>query len=1261
MARTTNAVLVLLIVLGLCSLAQAGQVIYVDTDATGTDDGSSWENAFSTSFGLQVALGDAEDGDEIRVAMGTYKPDITNGIIPPSLSASFELKNGVAIKGGYAGVNGAPIPGARDIELYETILSGDLNGDDTVVVEAVHMQYDTSREDNSYRVVKNNDIDSSAVLDGFTITGGHSGQHNGCGMVNYNSSPTINNCTFKWNFSEDGGGMYNYSNSNPTLSNCKFINNYGLGRGGGVLNNNSNPTLINCIFIGNMTGQDGGGISGSSTLINCVFSGNIAGNYGGGVHGDSTVTNCILWGNSDSGDGNSQISGDLSLMTYSCVQQDLPGNENGNINVNPLFVDPDGPDGIVGTEDDDLRLQPGSPCINAGDNSVVTTATDMDGNERIVNTYVDMGAYESQGMPLIYFVDDDATGTDDGSSWENAYTSLPYALNTASYGYEIRVAQGTYRPNDGVITIGDERELTFQLKNRVAVKGGYAGFGEADPDARDVELYETILSGDLYGDDIAVTDPADMANDMNREFNSYHVVSGFQIDDTAILDGFTISGGNATDGSDYYGGGMANDDGSSPTINNCKFVWNMAIYGGGMDNIYNSNPTLNNCIFSNNYSQTSGGMSNYYSSPMLTDCTFSGNLTYGPGGGISNIFASPTITNCRFINNAAYGSGGAMDNGANGNPIVTNCLFVGNSVDSVDPNWGKGGAVYSSLSGSSNPVYANCTFYGNSAQYGGAIYCAEGDIALIINNCILWGNSAANGPEIAMTTAGIGSSLDVSYSTVQGGEDAIYDKSALSWDNMSNIDFDPGFVDPNGTDGIAGTADDDLRLSSDSLCIDSGDNSVVTVTTDLDGNVRIANNFVDMGAYEFSGTHTIYVDDDAVGNPGGNNGTAAYPFATTQEAIQIAKDGNKVIVMPGTYVEPEISIPEIPIAVAYIDKNITLTSFDPNDWQIVENTVLSGRVVFSGTEDPTCKLTGFKIQNTFTGSIVGNGTHATISNCIISGNGPCTAMVINDCDGLITNCLITDNTTFALCGVYPVVFGCNGLIRNCTIANNDSPIGDSDGGSITLENCIVYNNGTGGEPQIGISGGGSLDVSYCNIQGGSQGVNSDGIVNWGWGNIDIDPGFVRWGLWDYDALELAEGNYHLQSYGWRLSEYDPGWSYDLDFTSRCIDAGNPGTPLANELMSVPRDLDNYFGINLRVNMGAYGGTDEASMAPHDWAFLGDLSNDGIVDHVDLAGQAEEWLTSGDQQPGDLNRDGIINIKDFAALAKDWLEVTDWNE
>jgi len=111
--------------------------------------------------------------------------------------------------------------------------------------------------------------------------------------------------------------------------------------------------------------------------------------------------------------------------------------------------------------------------------------------------------------------------------------------------------------------------------------------------------------------------------------------------------------------------------------------------------------------------------------------------------------------------------------------------------------------------------------------------------------------------------------------------------------------------------------------------------------------------------------------------------------------------------------------------------------------------------------------------------------------------------------------------------------------------------------------------------------------------------------------------------------------------------------------SRCIDAGNPGSPLGQEPLSVPDDPNNKWGENLRINMGAYGGTKQAGIPPYDWALLADLTNDGTIDYKDLAGQVEDWLTSTSEQPGDLNRDGVVNMADYALLAEDWLAKTRW--
>ncbi len=380
------------------------------------------------------------------------------------------------------------------------------------------------------------------------------------------------------------------------------------------------------------------------------------------------------------------------------------------------------------------------------------------------------------------YVDDDATGANDGSSWQDAYNYLQDALSTEWWVDEIRVAQGIYKPDqsDG-ITPGD-REATFQLKNGVTIKGSYAGFGEPDPNARDIEAYETILSGDLAGND-----GPDFAN--NGE-NSYHVVIGNGTDETAVLDGFTITAGNAN-GSSWptgWGGGMFNEWGnptltncifsdnsakngagmhnnesdpiinnctfsrnsvsesaggmdnvrSSPTITNCTFSANSAQWGGGMTNWNNSSPTLTNCTFSDNSAgEAGGGMNNANdddndSSPTLTNCTFSDNSAGNVGGGMHNHESSPTLTDCTFINNSAGEAGGGMNNSTNSNSTVNNCTFSGNSAE-------HGGGM---LNHECSPTVTNCIFSGNSADGSGGGLNNSFNGNSTVTNCIFTGNSA---------------------------------------------------------------------------------------------------------------------------------------------------------------------------------------------------------------------------------------------------------------------------------------------------------------------------------------------------------------------------------------------------------------------------------------------------------------------------------------------------------------------------------------
>lgn len=327
-----------------------------------------------------------------------------------------------------------------------------------------------------------------------------------------------------------------------------------------------------------------------------------------------------------------------------------------------------------------------------------------------------------------------------------------------------------------------------------------------------------------------------------------------------------------------------------------------------------------------------------------------------------------------------------------------------------------------------------------------------------------------------------------------------------------------------------------------------------------------------------------------------------------------------------------------------------------------------------------CKITNNISGQAPGGGIFGSDTNISITGCEISGNygghgcgiyiehgspviDKCT--ISNNTSGgatlgslylgwgtsqKITNCIITKNTA-SPAGICCWSQQSNATIRNCTIVDN-SPA--EWGGAIyfrgpaMVTNCICRNN-----HQPNLSGGlreiyGDLTVNYTNIQDNGDPADANYVA--GTGNIDADPCFA----------DPCNGDYHLKSAGWRWDTQRNAWTWD-DVTSRCIDAGNPASPLADEPTSIPDDPNNQWGQNLRINMGAFAGTAQASIPPYDWTLLADLTNDGLVDLADFAYQAAGWLTSEDTQPGDLNRDGLIDISDLTLLAESWLEQTTWHQ
>ena len=186
------------------------------------------------------------------------------------------------------------------------------------------------------------------------------------------------------------------------------------------------------------------------------------------------------------------------------------------------------------------------------------------------------------------------------------------------------------------------------------------------------------------------------------------------------------------------------------------------------------------------------------------------------------------------------------------------------------------------------------------------------------------------------------------------------------------------------------------------------------------------------------------------------------------------------------------------------------------------------------------------------------------------------------------------------------------------------------GGTVKLTNCILWSD----HPEEIYDDATTTLATYSDIKGAWEGL----------GNIDKDPLFA-----DVSCEDLNQWDYHLKSEAGRWDPNRESWVID-SVTSPCIDKGNPGCELGEEPGSIH---------NVRINMGAYGGTSEASKTPPEWGWLADLTNDGIVNGEDYIWQAMDWLKMAEKQPGDLNRDGAIDASDLWLLTVDWLGEASW--
>lgn len=841
--------------------AAQSKIYYVSSQATDTGDGSSWANATT----LTKALDKAVAGDQIWVqGFDTLTGD--NLYVAPK--EGFAVKSGVQLYGGFAGTESRlsqRVTLGKPYQLkYRSVLSGDIQKNDTVGSVDLIFPANGTRSDNATHVLSVNLDPTQAsgnnntyptVINGFSIGNGQAagtgdaGKGGGIYVYGDNSKGgvfRIERCFLISNYATQGGAVYvdasvKSVNGETSLINQSVVFNNAAGDRAAVENQAGGiylageATVVNTSIFNN--GNGGVRLSSGSKVVNAT----IARNTGAGVDmtaggsGDAHVYNSIIWGNTqlylqnDPGFRNSAY--------HEVVSSDpATPDENGNIYVakenrgdkfGPMFDAPS----VKTSYDRDFNWREsayplwswnvleGSVMIDKGHNNYydqnVYGSEDMAGNPRISGDRISVGAYEYQYLPATRrrYVKPTATGTGDGSSWDNASGDLQKMIdeladnNVSQQAGEVWVAAGTYKPQSQLIS-GMNYSASFRMRDGISVYGGFAGNemskqerakGTMPWDFKNV----TVLEAAYYESKLAWTNSKWTVGSDSRHVVWFAPMSG-ESDFTRIttLDGVTVQGG-------YAQGNTGLDD----------FLTDRGA-GVYMDG---ANAYLSNCIVRENYATGNGGGVYLKNGRVQTSLIYNNNAD--ADGGAVYVENRGLVYRSMLTNNSALnGAGVYLYNGAEASLddpdhpeylILSTCVVSNNTVRGNGAVYcDKGGVLMQNTITNNECVTATDATDVNASQTGG-IYVNE--YALVLNS-VLWNNQMQGGTNIPMYARNPSAAkVRFLYNAISGVNNAVWNNT-LQEQTLSLVDENAGKQDDGTSIGPRFTepaADMNFSLNTD--------------------------------------------------------------------------------------------------------------------------------------------------------------------------------------------------------------------------------------------------------------------------------------------------------------------------------------------------------------------------------------------------------------------------------------------------------------